>query len=143
MRVLSSRSHRCPTIGEDGADMKTMWKVLLGLVLVVPMGAYVVGSLAASAADDPAPRQTIEIREPDPTSTPTPAPTRTSAPTPAPTSTSTSKPERTDDVEVITPDYDDFDAKDDSGDDDGGRSDKHGDDHRDDRHDSGHGGGHD
>ena len=47
--------------------MNTVWKVLLGLALVVPMGAYVAGSLAASASDDPAPRQTIEIREPDPT----------------------------------------------------------------------------
>ena len=46
--------------------MKTVWKVLIGLALVVPMGAYVAGSLAASAADDPAPRETIEIREPDP-----------------------------------------------------------------------------
>src|SRR6478609_4007623 len=102
MRVLSSRSHRCPTIGEDGGHMKTVWKVLLGLALVVPMGAYVVGSLAASAADEPAPRQIIQIQEPDPTPTPTPKPTKT--PTPTPPST-----DDDDDVEVITPDYDDFD----------------------------------
>lgn len=108
--------------------MVTIWKVLLGLVLVVPMGAYVAGSLAASAADDPAPRQTIQIREPDPTSTPTstPSPTRTAQP---------------DDVEVITPDYDDFDDDDDRGDDDGDDGDDRQDRH-DDRHEdtSGHGG---
>lgn len=78
--------------------MKTLWKVLLGLALVVPMGAYVVGSLAASAADDPAPRQTIEIREPDPTRTPTATPTKQPSPTES---------AGDDDVEVITP-YDDL-----------------------------------
>jgi hypothetical protein len=106
--------------------MKTVWKVLAGLALVVPMGAYVVGSLAASAADDPAPRQTIQIREPAPTPTPTPRPTPTSSPSP----TRTPQPEESGDVEVITPHYDDFDDDDDRGDDDG-------DDH------SGHGGGDD
>src|SRR6478735_11421110 len=107
MRVLSSRSHRCPTIGEDGGVMKTVWKILLGLALVVPVGAYVVGSLAASAADDPAPRQTIQIQEPDPTPAPSKTPTRT--PPPAPTSTESDDDD--DDVEVITP-YDDLDDDD-------------------------------
>src|SRR6478752_2456049 len=112
MRVLSWRSHGCPTIGEDGPHMKTLWKVLIGLALVVPMGAYVVGSLAASAADDPAPRQTIEIREP------APSPTPTSPPTSRPSPSKTAEPDD-DEVEVITPDYDDVDDNDDSGDDDG------------------------
>jgi len=89
--------------------MSSVWKVLIGLALVVPMVAYVAGSLVASAADDPAPRQTIQIREPDPrpSSTPDPSPSETA-----------------DDVEVITPGYDDFDDRDDRGDDDGGDDDR-------------------
>jgi len=90
--------------------MAAVWKVLLGLALVVPMGAYVVGALAASAADDPAPRQTIQIRVPDPTPGPTSPPSPTQTP----------RPEVTDQVEVITPDYDDVDDHDDRGDDDDG-----------------------
>jgi len=121
--------------------MKTVWKVLLGLALVVPMGAYVVGSLAASAADDPAPRQTIEIREP--------APSPSSTPSSKPSTSATPSSQQTgDDVEVITPHYDDFDDHDDNGDDDGdgddrsGHGGRGGDGHHD-RHDdqSGHGGG--
>src|SRR4051794_6901057 len=98
--------------------MKTIWKVLVGLALVVPMVAYVAGSLVASAADDPAPRQTIQIQQPGPTPTPKPRPTRTTQ--------SPQPPVESDDVEVITPEYDDFDDHDDHGDDDGG---DHGDDH--------------
>jgi hypothetical protein len=104
--------------------MKTVWKVLLGLVLVVPLGAYVAGSLAASASDDPAPRPTIQIAEPSRTPTTTPS-TTPSAPVSA-------TPED-DDVEVITPGYDDLDD-DHGGDDHGGHG--GGD-------DSGHGGGDD
>jgi uncharacterized membrane protein YgcG len=101
--------------------MKTAWKVLLGLVLVVPLGAYVAGSLAASASDDPAPRHTIQINEPSQTPTTTPSTT--------PSSPVSATPED-DDVEVITPDYDDLD-------DDHGGDDHGGDDN------SGHGGGDD
>ena len=75
--------------------MSTVWKVLVGLALVVPVGAYVAGSIAASASDDPAPRHTITIRESDPGTTQSPSPSR-----PA---------ERSDEVEVITPGYDDLD----------------------------------
>lgn len=119
------------------AAMKTIWKVLLGLAVILPMGAFVTGALAASASDDPAPRQTIQIRQPDPsrTASPTPSPTRSPSPTP----TGRGADDRTDDhgddqaddhaddeVEVVTPDYDDLD--DHGGDD---RTDDHG----------GHGGG--
>src|SRR3954470_1976167 len=45
--------------------MNRVWKVLLGLALVVPMGSYVAGSLAASATDEPTPRHTIVIRDAD------------------------------------------------------------------------------
>jgi uncharacterized membrane protein YgcG len=128
MRVLSSTSHGGPTIREDGGDMSSLWKVLLGLALVVPLGAYVAGSLAASASEDPAPRHTIVIEEPSP------SPSRTPRPTPSETPES---PRATDDgVDVIVPEYDDFDDDDDQGDDDHG-----GEDHSDDN--SGHGGGDD
>ena len=100
--------------------MSTVWKVLLGLAVVLPLGAYVAGSLAASAADDPRPRNTIEIREPE--QQPTRTPSRTPDPSPSA------------DVEVIVPEYDDYDDRDEHGDDD------HDDDHDDDDH-SGHGHG--
>ena len=118
--------------------MSTVWKVLIGLALVVPMGAYVAGSLVASADNDPTPRHPITIRESDPTpsSSPSPTPTRTAEPE-----------EETgddDDVEVITPDYDDL--YDDHGGDDnsghgGGGNSGHGGDGGGDH--SGHGGGDD
>lgn len=122
--------------------MKKIWKVLIGLALVVPMVAYVAGSLVASAADDPAPRDTIQIRKTEPTSSATPSsrPTKTPTGTPDPTPSGSAD---DDDVEVITPDYDDFDDHDDHGDDDGedhsgpGGGDDDGDDHDD---NSGHGG---
>jgi len=130
MRVLSSGSHPRPTIGEDGGAMKTIWKVLLGVAVVAPMLAYVVGSLAASATEQPPPRETIQIREPDPSSSGSASP----SPSPRPSATSD------DDVEVIVPDYEDSDGHDDRGDDDGGDHSGHG--GGDDGGDhSGHGGG--
>jgi hypothetical protein len=130
--------------------MRTLSRIIVGLVLVVPMGAYVAGSLAASADSDPQPRQTIEIRPADATPAKGPSGKPTSQP-----SGDHSGPGRggedDDDVEVITPDYDDYDDDDDKHDDDG---DDHGGDRDDDsghdpsddgRHDddSGHGGGDD
>ena len=53
--------------------MSTVWKVLIALALVLPMGAFVAGSLVASAADDPAPRETIQIRSAEPTPSDEPA----------------------------------------------------------------------
>ncbi|HEU5036534.1 MAG TPA: hypothetical protein VFT70_06005 [Nocardioides sp.] len=92
--------------------MSKLWKVLVTVALVVPMGAYVAGSLAASASDDPAPRHPITIR--DPGSTPSRSP--------SPSSSSSSSP--TDGPEVIMPGYDDLDddhGRDGHGDDHGGR----------------------
>jgi hypothetical protein len=103
--------------------MSTVWKVLLGLAVVLPLGAYVAGSLAASAADDPQPRHTIQIREPEHR----PQPSRTPSGTPDPSPGA--------DVEVIVPEYDDYDDRDEHGDDDHGD-----DDHGDDRSGHGHGG---
>jgi hypothetical protein len=124
--------------------MRTVSKVLAGLVLVVPMGAYVAGALAASADTNPQPRQTIEIRPAD--STPTKGPS--AKPTEQPGDHSgPGRDGDDDDVEVITPDYDDFDDHDDDDhDDDSGHG--RGDDGRHDDRDgdddnSGHGGGDD
>lgn len=108
-------------MGKDRAVMSTVWKALLGLALVVPLGAYVAGSLAASASDDPAPRHSITIRESDSTRSASPTPTTTPAPT------------RSTEPEVIVPGYDDLD--DDHGGEDGGED--GGEEH------SGHGGGDD
>ena len=38
--------------------MRPLWKTFLPLALVLPLGAFVAGSLVASAADDPPPRET-------------------------------------------------------------------------------------
>jgi len=71
--------------------MKPWWKVLLVLAFVLPVGGYVVGSLAATSVDDPAPRAPMQIapaadEESDATGSPTSAPSDgpTSGPTPAP-----------------------------------------------------------
>ena len=121
--------------------MSPVWKVLIALALVVPMVAYVAGSLVASAADDPAPRETIQIREP--TRRRARAGLRPRAvgharPTP-------SQPADDDDVEVITPTTTTSTTDDDRGDDDGDDHSGHGggggdDDDGDGDDDSGHGG---
>ena len=60
-------------------------KVLLGLALGLPMGAYAVGSMVSSAADDPGRRTPIILEDapapaqdsvPGPTLRPSPEPTR-------------------------------------------------------------------
>jgi hypothetical protein len=43
--------------------MSTVWKVLVGLALALPLGAFVAGALVASSADEPAPRETIVIQD--------------------------------------------------------------------------------
>lgn len=63
MRVLSSGSHPGPIAADHGRVMRTVWKIVLVLALVLPTGAFVAGSLAASSADRPAPRHTIVIRD--------------------------------------------------------------------------------
>jgi hypothetical protein len=49
MRELSSNSHRIPTLRRIMGFMGIAVKVLIGLVLLLPMTAYVVGSLVAAA----------------------------------------------------------------------------------------------
>jgi hypothetical protein len=62
MRDLSSNSHRIPTLRRIMGGMGIAWKVLVGVVLLIPMTAYVVGSLVA-AADEPRQHDPIIIEE--------------------------------------------------------------------------------
>ena len=41
--------------------MRSFWKVFAALALMLPLGAFVAGTLVPSAADEPAPRDTIII----------------------------------------------------------------------------------
>lgn len=121
--------------------LRRLWKAGLGLLVVAPATAYVLGSLASSSADEPAPRPPILIQAPARTAS-SPAGDQPSAP--APTGSS----ERpVGEVELELDDLDDdrddwgrddeVDERDDHGSDDGqddGQDDSGSD-------DSGHGGG--
>ena len=100
--------------------MSTVVKILVTLGLVLPLGAFVAGSLAASGADDPGPRPAIVI--PD-------SPSRSAAPgddrSPSRGPSDDSSPDDHGGVGVITPSPDDLD---DHGDD-SGRDGEAGDDH--------------
>ena len=67
--------------------MRSFWKVFAALALMLPLGAFVAGNLVASAADDPAPRDTIIIDEQSgtPSGDPSPTPTSTGTPSASPT----------------------------------------------------------
>jgi len=114
--------------------MRTLWKIFVPLALVLPLSAFVAGSLVASASDDPPVRDTIVIRESGatprtPTATPSDDPTRGHEDDPD---------DDTDDGdEVETVDVEPDDVHDDSD----GRSDAYPGEHTDD--DSGPGGGED
>lgn len=43
--------------------MSIIWKALFGLALALPLSAFVAGVLVASSAEQPAPRETIVIRD--------------------------------------------------------------------------------
>jgi hypothetical protein len=105
--------------------MSTVWKVIAALALVLPVGAFVVGSLASSSADEPTRRDPVILREAPRESPADPAPIRP-------------RPHQDDDPVVIAPepastdegrdgvgdDWDDDD--DDRGDDDGDEGDDDG-----------------
>lgn len=93
--------------------MSWFWRGLVVLLLALPVGAYVTGSLAGTQGDLPDHLDPVVVEDPSPTGkTPTPAPSR--------------KPDREDDdrddrderddVVVVRPDPDDLDdASDDDG----------------------------
>jgi len=99
-------------MGHDYLLMPTWLKVILALALVLPLGAFVAGSLVASAADDPAPRDTIVIDGSGSTPTETPS-TGTS---PSSSSSPSTGPDE-DDPEGVTPSYEEVDDDDERGDD--------------------------
>lgn len=121
--------------------MRTLWKILVPLALVLPLGAYLAGALVTSVADDPAPRRTIVIHRSAPPST-APQESRatrprhaapTQAPAGAPTTAGAARTgEAADDgpPEVVTPSPEDLaddhgrdEHADDRGEDDGGGGD--------------------
>ncbi|WP_340538077.1 hypothetical protein [Nocardioides sp. GXZ039] len=121
--------------------MKPLWKVVVALLVVLPLGGYLAGSLVSSRGIEPKPRDTIVITDSGETRGRAPS----SGPGEEPT-TPPSRPARTpdDDATVITPRPqergDDRRAGDDNGDDNGsghdnGSSDDDGDDDDDDSED--------
>ncbi|MDN4161847.1 hypothetical protein [Nocardioides abyssi] len=91
--------------------MSPVWKSLLGLAVLLPVGGYVAGSLAAASGDDPAPREVIVIRD-------APVQPRSPGTTLSPRPSPTSGPDRDrdgsgsdddDDVKVVSPEPDDLD----------------------------------
>src|SRR6478609_7567766 len=64
--------------------MRSFWKVFVALALMLPLGAFVAGSLVSSAADDPSPRQTIIVDDSSgtPSQTPSTDPSPSSTPKP-------------------------------------------------------------
>jgi hypothetical protein len=109
--------------------MSTVWKVIAALALILPVGAFVVGSLASSSADEPTRRDPVILREAPQGSPADPAPIRP-------------KPHQDDDPVVIAPepastDEDRDGVGDDWDDDHDDRGDDRGDDDRDDDGDEG------
>ena len=89
--------------------MSTFWNIMIGLMVTLPVGAYVAGNLAGATADQPAPHDPIVIRDARTTPLPDPSHKPGSPTTPA-------DPDRTedgdDDIEVVRPEPDDVDDDD-------------------------------
>jgi hypothetical protein len=123
--------------------MRTLLKVFLTLALLLPLGAFVAGSLVASSANEPGPQRTIVIKDGN-SSSPRNDASPSSNPSGVPTDGATDD-HGDDGVEVLTPSPSDLDD-DNHGDDHGGFDDRTG--HGsggggDDNSGSGHSGGHD
>lgn len=61
MRVLSSSAHAGPMSGQHGGTMSLVLKILLGAVGALVAVSAATGLVAASSAEDPAPRETIVV----------------------------------------------------------------------------------
>ena len=107
--------------------MRTVWKVLLGLAVTLPVASYVAGALTASQAEFPVERAPIVVRDASsaPSTGPTPQARRTRT-TPPAARPSTDRPrsgndvqrergrdDARDEVQVVTPRPDDVDLDDD------------------------------
>ncbi|MDP3894499.1 hypothetical protein [Nocardioides sp.] len=104
--------------------MATVWKVMLGLAVVLPVAAYALGSLVASASNAPVERAPIVINDPSPRET---SPSSDGPDTPG---NGSPGPQIEDNrVDVVTPpptrvgDDDDWDDRDEDDDDDDDRDD--------------------
>src|SRR4051794_37379144 len=118
MRTLSSPSHSQPTLGDDHRVMRSFWKIFVALALMLPLGAFVAGTLVASAADDPEPRNTIIIDDQGATPTTDATPTQGDDPTETPSRQGDAADDHGDDSDElaeVTPSPDDW--GDDNGDD--------------------------
>lgn len=129
--------------------MSTWVKYLIGLALALPMGAYVAGSLMASAADDPVNRDPVQIQDApsdssrdDDGRTPRPSDGPTRTPRPPGDANDDAVPDGdTDDddddngVRVVTPQPTRLDGGDDDAGDDAGDDRDDGDDNRDESRD--------
>lgn len=85
MRTFSSASHLPPTLTGHTWPVSTFLKVALGLLLTLPLGAYIAGTLVASQASMPAERRPVVIEattSDTPSATPSRSPSRTPEPTP-------------------------------------------------------------
>lgn len=139
MRALSSGSHTTPTISHDAGTVSTIIKALITLAVLLPVGGFVAGTLAANDTSG-SPRETIVItdgadREAGPETTTVtgaevrpgkrfvPAPTPTPGPTPVPPAVEDDDDDDDDGPEPVIPQPVDVDDDDDDGDDDGGDDD--------------------
>lgn len=85
MRTFSSASHLPPTLTGHTWPVSTFLKVAIGLLLTLPLGAYIAGTLVASQASMPAERRPVVIEattSDTPSATPSRSPSRTPEPTP-------------------------------------------------------------
>jgi hypothetical protein len=106
--------------------MGSWTKLLVALLVTLPIGGYVAGTLISTTPQDQGPRQPVVLRDATPSPNPSPTPTKAAAPPPAE--------DAPDEVRVLTPaptrvgdddgddgpgtdERDDDDGDDDSGDD--------------------------
>lgn len=105
--------------------MGVPWRYLLALLVVLPLGAFVVGSLVSASNDEPPARTPIVLREDDSSSTPRPTPTAR----PTDPASGDDDPEPDDDGQVVRPTpVEDDDDRDEDRDDDGDDGDDDGED---------------
>ena len=121
--------------------MRMPWKLVAGLLLALPVGAYAFGTVTSSDVDVPAERAPIVLQDAGASAGPRPdrpAPGGSDRPSPRPSSPTTERPHVADDggsgdqgVDVVNPRPDDIERADD----DAGRDDDTGDDTGDDTDD--------
>jgi hypothetical protein len=110
MRTFSSASHIVPTRHGQTVSVSTFLKVMVAMLLTLPLGAYITGTLVASQAEMPSERAPVVIED-----APSPTVTVTATPSPSPDSGKGRKNQDRDDDDDDD-DRDDWDDDDDSDD---------------------------